>query len=693
MSPKIIRLCLLFCCSIMVAGLAHAAPTQPISYQGRLTNSLGNPVANGTYNVTFAIYTDPSSGSALWTENQDVTISGGLFTALLGSVTPFDPVLFKEFPRYLGITVGAGPEMSPRILMASVPYALTAPGGTGGYWLQSGSNIYYNSGNVGIGTASPGAKLDVGGQVKIADGTQGAGKVLTSDANGLASWQAGSGGSQWTTNGSSIYYSSGKVGIGTSSPTDNLEVNGGVTLSKNDGPRLTFKDNSMGGERPRISFGGDFLAIFDGDATMGHIFSFMNTFSNVRDYDASLRIHGRTADSWGTFLDLTHDGVRAILSTDVGSMALAPASGYVGIGTLDPLSTLHVEGMGDQRITLSSIRGVELQLIADNNLGGWLRTATNSPLYLGVNGGSPSLAIDATGNVNIGGTTSASEGVHIGRDPNAYIEMAGGTPYIDLKYNAASDFDARIMLAGDGLVIYAPNIAVGGPINSTATMNISGAGHLRALRAFNTGAEAMDAFVDGQGDYALTAYSDNSVGSGVALYGSCPSPNGYAIYHNGRFGGAGLLVNQLDHPLDPTNKIINNYSVESTEPTYTYRGNVVLDANGEAWVDLPDYAEAITKDFQYQLTPIGASAPNLYVAQEVNANRFRVSGGSGGLKVSWTVTGTRNDLYVQKYKAPAVEMKTGARQGKYLQPELYNAPANMGVFYREELNAAAAAKK
>ena len=174
---------------------------------------------------------------------------------------------------------------------------------SGGYWQQSGSNIYYNSGNVGIGTAAPGAKLDVGGQVKIADGTQGTGKVLTSDANGLASWQAGVVGSQWTTSGSNIYYGSGKVGIGTSSPTDTLEVYGGVTISKDDGPRLTFKDPSMGGERPRISFSGDFLTIFDGDATTGHVFSFMNTFSNVRDYDASLRVHGRTTNSWGTFLD------------------------------------------------------------------------------------------------------------------------------------------------------------------------------------------------------------------------------------------------------------------------------------------------------------------------------------------------------------------------------------------------------
>lgn len=46
-----------------------------------------------------------------------------------------------------------------------------------------------SSGKVGIGVASPSAKLDVAGSVKIADGTQGANKVLVSDANGLATWK------------------------------------------------------------------------------------------------------------------------------------------------------------------------------------------------------------------------------------------------------------------------------------------------------------------------------------------------------------------------------------------------------------------------------------------------------------------------------------------------------------------------
>lgn len=56
-----------------------------------------------------------------------------------------------------------------------------------------------SSGNVGIGTTTPGAKLEVAGQVKITGGTPGANKVLTSDAAGLATWQTpvtGAGGRQ-----------------------------------------------------------------------------------------------------------------------------------------------------------------------------------------------------------------------------------------------------------------------------------------------------------------------------------------------------------------------------------------------------------------------------------------------------------------------------------------------------------------
>jgi len=85
----------------------------------------------------------------------------------------------------------------------------------------------FSTGNVGIGTTSPAAKLEVAGQVKITGGSPAAGKVLTSDSSGLASWQTPTGGgdSDWIISGSNMYSGvSGNVGIGTTTLLAKLHV-------------------------------------------------------------------------------------------------------------------------------------------------------------------------------------------------------------------------------------------------------------------------------------------------------------------------------------------------------------------------------------------------------------------------------------------------------------------------------------
>lgn len=87
-----------------------------------------------------------------------------------------------------GVTGPAGAQgvAGPR----GITGATGATGATGdSRWTTSGNDIYNNNtGNVGIGVAIPTAKLEVNGQLKITGGNPGAGKVLTSDASGLATW-------------------------------------------------------------------------------------------------------------------------------------------------------------------------------------------------------------------------------------------------------------------------------------------------------------------------------------------------------------------------------------------------------------------------------------------------------------------------------------------------------------------------
>ena len=78
-----------------------------------------------------------------------------------------------------------------------------------------------------------------------------------------------------------------------------------------------------------------------------------------------------------------------------------------------------------------------------------------------------------------------------------------------------------------------------------------------------------------------------------------------------------------------------------------YDGNIILDENGEAWVQLPDWFEALNKDFRYQLTCIGGYAP-VYIDEEISDNQFKIGGGQPGMKISWQVTGIRHDAYAEQ---------------------------------------------
>jgi hypothetical protein len=158
------------------------------------------------------------------------------------------------------------------------------------------------------------------------------------------------------------------------------------------------------------------------------------------------------------------------------------------------------------------------------------------------------------------------------------------------------------------------------------------------------------------GGYGVWAES----ASGYGVYGS--STSNYAGYFNGKVRVTGVLEKpgggfKIDHPLDPDGKFLNHSFVESPDMKNLYDGVAVLDEAGAAWVDLPEWFEPLNRDFRYQLTALKAPAPNLHVAEEIADNRFKIAGGRPGMKVSWQVTGTRQDTWANAHRIEVEERK------------------------------------
>jgi hypothetical protein len=172
---------------------------------------------------------------------------------------------------------------------------------------------------------------------------------------------------------------------------------------------------------------------------------------------------------------------------------------------------------------------------------------------------------------------------------------------------------------------------------------------------------------------------------GVGVYGH--SETGVAGYFDGDVDIIGNLYKssgsfKIDHPLDPANKYLYHSFVESPDMKNIYDGVIILDAGGTAWVELPEWFEALNKDFRYQLTPIGAPAPDLYIAEEIDSNRFMIAGGGPGLNVSWQVTGSRQDAYAEAHPLQVEEAKPLEELGTYLHPEEHGMPRTEGLNYQ-----------
>jgi len=366
--------------------------------------------------------------------------------------------------------------------------------------------------------------------------------------------------------------------------------------------------------------------------------------------------------------------------------AVTAGSGLSGGGTSGAV-TLNIAGGGVSHSMLAA------QAVTASNISG---SGASAGQVLKYSGGSVAWATDDLGGLEL---------------PFSSSQSTGGTVFSISNAGPGTSIEARNSQNGTGLLA---GTSTGSAIHAAAS---SGSGE--AIVAVNTSSGL--AVELGGGTYAVNAYGSSLQGTiygettasnGIALRGEAnvgnlatgvfgKSSHGIGVYGftsdglSGWFYGGRLSVSgdlyvsgtvskgggafKIDHPLDPENKYLSHSFVESPDMMNIYNGIVFLDPMGHAEVELPEWFEVLNRDFRYQLTAIGAPAPNLYIAQEIEGNSFSIAGGEPGMKVSWEVTGIRHDRWAEMHRIPVEEDKAQNERGFYLQPEVWGAPEEKGV--------------
>jgi hypothetical protein len=199
--------------------------------------------------------------------------------------------------------------------------------------------------------------------------------------------------------------------------------------------------------------------------------------------------------------------------------------------------------------------------------------------------------------------------------------------------------------------------------------------------------------VEGQSQTLAAVAGISVTGDGIGGV-TCDDCDAAAVFGQGKQAGifdgnvgvkgervvTGFKQFHIDHPLDPANKYLNHFAIESNEVLNTYSGNIITDLGGLASVQLPRYFQALNTNYRYQLTVIGEFAQAI-IFQEIQNNRFVVKTDKPSVKVSWQVTGVRSDAYAKAHPVPVEERKRPQERGHYLTPELYGQPEEMSVYW------------
>jgi len=379
-------------------------------------------------------------------------------------------------------------------------------------------------------------------------------------------------------------------------------------------------------------------------------------------------------------------GANAVVSAN-NALVLGASGVSVGLGTTAPAAILDVEGPTPPIVQSGNGTNATpvLQVVGGN--GG----TTNNFGGVGGNGASVTITAGSGGDANDtpGYAVYGGPGGNVTITPGAggastFQDGTPGSILFALQPNGVV-FGGNVVVDSNGI---SQGVAFGGLIFGSSG---SGEGISSNRQSGHPNQYGLDLSADFNPRLSIT--QGGSVGIGTQTPAATLDVNGTA-HVSGNLNVSGTLTKgggsfKIDHPLDPANKYLYHSFVESPDMMDVYNGNVVTDKRGVATVVLPDYFEALNRDFRYQLTVIGQFAQAI-VGKEISDGRFVIRTNRPEVKVSWQVTGIRQDAYANAHRIQVEEEKPPQEQGRFLHPELFGAGAEQAVGYNGRSPALAA---
>ena len=615
--------------AILATGAALAQIPKTVGFQGILTDAGGDPVADGSYDLAFKIYDAASGGSELWTETHSgVTVAGGILDVILGSMTPLNLAFDQQY--WVGVTVGANPELSPRMPLTSAPYALNAG-------KINGSEQVVHT----VEGVSDSVDLEAGSNINI----EVLGNTIRISSTG------GSGGGDIT----AVNAGAGLTGGGDT---------GDVTLSVANPLELT-------GSRPGI------IRATHTDGSLGFIGAPGQGVGGVTNDSLGAAVVGEAGAATGVPVGVFGE---CIAPRGTGIFGLSEATTGQSYGVVGACRSPNGAGVHGVYLSLESEDGIGVygrSTPADYyGIGGLFRGGyegvegivepTGDDSYSGVMG-----AVDGGSGENFGlrGMGSGS-GTNFGVAGSAYDGVLGYGSFALAESDTAYGVYGQASGSTSGIGVYGQGMNSSGESDGVwgVTLSTEGYGVHGLAEATTGGAQGVFGSSNGNVGAGVIGVAQASSGNTFGVAGIALSTDGWGVYYSGGLSGTGTKNCVVKTSQGPTLL----YCQESPEPWFEDFGSGILE-QGSAHVDLdPLFLETVSIDAENPLRvfiELGGDCNGVYVVKGTSGfDVVELRGGSSSVPFDYRVVAKRKGFEERR-----LDICEAAWRDPYLYPEAENA--------------------